>query len=114
MELKDMFTIREVRTFMVNKKCECGGIFVYNPLESGVSDIFGSLFASMHYEGNSEAQSYKFNHKCNQCGKQESFTHRYPYEKKFEIGLDTKKEDIVTFVATALAEDLQEDIKDAE
>lgn len=109
-----MFTIREVRTFMVNKKCECGGTFVFNPLESGVSDLFGSLFASMHAEENSEAQLYKFKHKCNQCGKQESFTHMYPYEKKFEIGLDTKKEDIVTFVATELSKDLQEDFKNAE
>ena len=56
-----MFDIKtEVKTYMVNKQCDCGGIFEYTE---------GFTLATYPPQ---------YPHKCNSCGKSETFNHIYP------------------------------------
>lgn len=51
----------EVKTYMVNKQCDCGGIFKYD----------SSGFKLAVYPP-------QYLHKCNKCGTIEHFNHIYP------------------------------------
>lgn len=57
-----------IQTVRARAICECGGEFKYNN-ENALTDIFGSFF---------KTTDCKFLHKCNKCGKEESFNIMYP------------------------------------
>lgn len=57
-----------VQTVRARAICECGGEFKYDN-DNVITDLFGSFF---------KTTDCKFLHKCNKCGKEESFDIMYP------------------------------------
>lgn len=56
-----------IQTVRARAICECGGEFKYD--DNAITDLFGSFF---------KMTDCKFLHKCNKCGKEESFDIMYP------------------------------------
>lgn len=57
-----------IQTVRARAICECGGEFKYDN-DNVITDLFGSFF---------KTTDCKFLHKCNKCGKEESFDIMYP------------------------------------
>ena len=57
-----------IQTVRARAICECGGEFKYDN-DNVITDLFGSFFKTV---------DCKFLHKCNKCGKEESFDIMYP------------------------------------
>jgi hypothetical protein len=57
-----------IQTVRARAICECGGEFKYNN-DNVITDLFGSFF---------KTTECKFLHKCDKCGKEESFDIMYP------------------------------------
>lgn len=57
-----------IQTVRAHAICECGGEFKYNN-DNVITDLFGSFF---------KTTECKFLHKCDKCGKEESFDIMYP------------------------------------
>lgn len=57
-----------IQTVRARAICECGGEFKYDN-DNVITDLFGSFF---------KTTECKFLHKCNKCGKEESFDIMYP------------------------------------
>ena len=57
-----------IQTIRARAICECGGEFKYDN-DNVITDLFGSFF---------KTTDCKFLHKCNKCGKEESFDIMYP------------------------------------
>lgn len=57
-----------IQTVRARAICECGGEFKYDN-DNMITDLFGSFF---------KTTDCKFLHKCNKCGKEESFDIMYP------------------------------------
>lgn len=83
--MHDLAPIREVKTFQMTMNCPCGGVFVYNVLESGCTDLFESMFNSIAKDRGESVDPYKYEHTCNKCGKKVKFTHTYPLSKTFQF-----------------------------
>ena len=56
-----------IQTVRARAICECGGEFTYDN-DNVITDLFGSFF---------KTTDCKFLHKCNKCGKEESFDIMY-------------------------------------
>lgn len=57
-----------IQTVRARAICECGGEFKYDN-DNVITDLFGSFF---------KTTDCKFLHKCNKCGREESFDIMYP------------------------------------
>ena len=57
-----------VETIRRHKMCDCGGEFKYDD-NNAITDIFGAFFS---------ATDAQFVHKCDKCGKEETFDVMYP------------------------------------
>lgn len=72
-----------IQTIRARAICECGGEFKYNN-ENALTDMFGSFF---------KTADYKFLHKCDKCGKEESFDVRYPKTIELTVPVQLIKDD---------------------
>ena len=70
-----------VETIRNHKMCECGGELKYNN-ENVINDLFGSFF---------KTQETTFIHKCDKCGREETFEAMYPKTIELEIPVELRR-----------------------
>ena len=71
-----------VQTVRARAICECGGEFKYDN-DNVITDLFGSFF---------KTTDCKFLHKCNKCGKEESFDIMYPKTLELTVPVQLVKD----------------------
>ena len=71
-----------IQTVRARAICECGGEFKYDN-DNVITDLFGSFF---------KTTDCKFLHKCNKCGKEESFDIMYPKTIELTVPVQVVKD----------------------